>query len=1240
MKARFCFYLSLIIGLGVYCAPAISACTSTDATTCSSTLTNSPLPVVSSVAPNIVFMVDASGSMFSIVPDTPYNDGVTYTDCNAAPGGVQFGGDFASPTDVYTVNTIYSLSVKKSTGAVYITNTWGEPSDPPAAGSNDTFGITAGNKCFKQDRYYRATVNAYNNGTNFYYGNQWPGAIYKGNYLNWYFCTGTAPNCNGAANFGANAQRKSGTSSRMELAQSAVTGIINGLDNVRVGLFTYTLWPDQAGRLVREVGNLSTIRSTLLADIAALSSSTYMPTNGTPLAGTLATIGRYFALGGTGDLTLYPSGTPYTTGTQSSQTVAAVFPGTVGWSGTPATPIQYSCQKNFAVLMTDGMATNDRSSGGAPVSSYLREYARYCVSNPSNCRDVSGTYGYGMRKTRESGTNPDGSTWENYETDATSGPPLWTPNAQPQYDPSDYLDDVAAALYDIDLRPDLSGKQNVTTYTIGLADLALDYTTLLSRTALKGGGLFKTASNSAALVSAFQAATDDILAKDGAGAAVAVANAHVTNTDNASYATSYNSGAWSGDLVAYPINTNTGVPDINNPIWNTGCTNPTAYVDPLDTSKGVLGCSAQVLLDTKTPSTRYIFTSNDTAACYHNCGVPFLPTTTAGTAGTDMISAAQKGRLNTPSTTDGDDVVSYLRGVKTLETTPPSYRTRSHILGDTVDAEPSVIREPDHNYSDVGYSSYKSTNENRTRVVLQASNDGMVHAFNALTGGEEWAYIPDLLISSTKNNDPASSTTGILNTRTRKASFNHYFMIDATPVAGDVDFDKAGSAAGSGSPNWGTIVVGGLGKGGRGYYALNLTSTTATAEGPASTATSAAAKALWEFPRSIVDATARNSAANNLGYTFGKPIITKTAAAGWVVLVTSGYNNGLDTSQSTLSGATATTDSSGDGYGHLYVINPKTGDLIKDIVTPQCNTDVAASAANSQLYPCGLTHINSYSEERDFDNTTTYVYGGDLYGNVWRFDLTGGTTTSWSVVKLAVLRSSTAGTPVQPVTSTPELAKVSVSGSDYYYVYVGTGQYLDKIDLPCPPSPATCAWTPSAHVSQQQSMYGLIDPRPGSPTSPILADPVRGNLLTQTVTASGSTKTATATAMTYTGGAAKKGWVLDYTAGERIVNDPALAAGALVYTTNIPDTTACQPGGSSWIYAVDYANGGQITGATWQGMKLADALASRPVLIQLPNGTIKAITRLSDAKTLTTDVPVPATANAGKRVSWREILDQ
>lgn len=1007
----------------------------------------------------------------------------------------------------------------------------------------------------------------------------------------------------------------SGGLTRMQVAKSTAKTLIDNLTGVRMGLFSYSDSGsgDDGGELNEAIGELTSAKKTTLKnEIDAL-----LAQNWTPLAETMSGIGRYFSTGTTGNIKLHPG----------ASNEVSIDPSTVFKSygnSTTTAPVQYWCQKNFAILITDGLPTRDTD-----VNDYLKEYYGYCTGTNTNC---TGTYGrrYFQLSNITSGTVT--TTPEAYET-GNSG--------------TDYLDDVTNALYDIDLRPDLvptSGvkttKSNVTTYTIAFADPALNTTTLLERAAKYGGGLYYTADSASTLSDALNSIKNDLLAKDGAAAAVAVANAHVTNTDNGSYVTSYNSGNWTGDLIAYPINTNTGVPNVNAPIWNTGCSSSylTTLVDENDPSKGYIGCSAKIQLETKNPSSRLIFTSNDTSSCFNtSCGTPF---TTSG------LSTTQLARLNTPGTTPNDnaDVISYIRGNRTGETSGV-YRSRAFLLGDTINAEPLIITEPSNAYSDTGYKvawicntpnngdtcpPYVQTQENRTRIILQPSNDGMVHAFNALSGMEEWAYIPGFLINS--ENDPGNSSTSLLNTRTRQNGFNHYYMVDATPVVGDADFNKAGNASGSTStPDWRTIVVGGLGKGGRGYYALDLTSTTAANE------TAAASKVIWEFPRSIQNSTKRAEVQQDLGYTFGKPIITKTAAAGWVVLVTSGYNNGADASQATYNGSTTTNDTGGDGYGHLYVINPKTGDLIADLTTPQCNTSVALSSTNSQLYPCGLTHINGYVEDREIDNTTTYVYGGDLYGNVWRFDLTGTTVSSWSVTKLAVLRSgNTSSSPLQPITSVPELAAIpDPSGTGQtYYVYVGTGQYLDKNDLPCPSS--GCTWTASSHVTQTQTMYGLKDPRPSSPGARILPDPLRGTLQVQTITTSGSAKTVTNNTVSNT----QNGWMVDLGSGERIFVDPALAAGTLVFVSNIPSTEVCSSGGSSWLYALDYASGGQVSGSSWSGMFIANALSSRPVLIQRPDGKVVAIMRTSEGKTTTGEIPSGSTADVGRRISWRELIDQ
>ncbi|MGH9916228.1 MAG: pilus assembly protein, partial [Pyrinomonadaceae bacterium] len=239
--------------------------------------------------------------------------------------------------------------------------------------------------------------------------------------------------------------------------------------------------------------------------------------------------------------------------------------------------------------------------------------------------------------------------------------------------------------------------------------------------------------------------------------------------------------------------------------------------------------------------------------------------------------------------------------------------------------------------SDVTYVAFGATIKSRKSVVYQAANDGMLHAVDASNGNALWAYIPSFVIP--KLNSLTSTT------------YNHAFTVDGTPTVRDV---KTGGT-------WKTLLVGGLRAGGNGYYAIDITAP----EFASSTALAANVK--WEFP----NASTNSSIASNVGMSFGKPLIVNTAA-GWVVLVTSGYNN------------------SGDNKGHLFVLDPDTGAVLADI-----NTGYGSSSS-----PAGLAQMAAYSTD---GYSASNVYAGDLNGNVFRFNLTGNNPATWTVTRIAVL---------------------------------------------------------------------------------------------------------------------------------------------------------------------------------------------------------------------------------------------
>ncbi len=857
-------------------------------------------------------------------------------------------------------------------------------------------------------------------------------------------------------------------------------------------------------------------------------------------------------------------------------------------NGHAAAPIQYACQQNFHVLSTPGYLNENgpAGSGSAGFKNYFT--GQTPAVNPAN---YDGNKGVPYADTF-SDTLADWAAYfynQNLRVDLTAGQVPLTPSAhednanlhitqyvmspgsQPTLQSSGRLN---GSVYE-KLNPMTTDPWLIVPSISWPQPVFVDQTTVddLWHAAVNGRGRFV---NDTDIYGGLKAVLNDIFGRVGASAAVAVSNANISPGDNFSYASSYNSGNWTGDLQSYPIDLTTGIAS-TTPRWVP---------------------SAQVQLDNLVQnSTRIIATYSGSV------GIPFQWAS---------LDATHQALLNSPmtppGTADGANVLAFLRGERKNEGT--TYRTRGHILGDIINAEPVILREPYYAYLDSGYASYKvayTKTTPRTKVVFQAANDGMLHAFRAADtavgkgdgGAELWAYVPGLLFDSRLIFYPNTSTLANLSFR---SGFTHLYMVDGNPATGDVDFGNT-QGANPTTADWRALLVGGLNKGGRGYYALDVTvpDKATAASVTALTEAELQNKVLWEFPNTST------SVANkaNIGYSYGKPYITKTKAAGWVALVTSGYNNGTNPG-----------DSGGDGKGHLFVLNAKTGALLKDIPT----------TAGIPGTPSGLGQIVGYSDNAYQDNTVKFVYGGDLQGNVWRFDLTGTTTTSWKVDLLAQLVDAS-GTP-QPVTTTPALAL----SNGKRMVLVGTGQYLGDADIT---------------TTQTQSMYGLIDEYDATtPAVPATISPLRSNLNQQRLVA-GATATSPRTISLFSSAASAKGWYVDLnlTTGERVVTDPAVAINTLVFTTNIPSSAdPCKPGGSSWFYSLDFATGKQVTdpsgtpasGATYLG----STLASRPILVKLPNGSIVALVRKSDASTTTQSVVSGVSSGVAKRVSWREIRQQ
>jgi type IV pilus assembly protein PilY1 len=236
------------------------------------------------------------------------------------------------------------------------------------------------------------------------------------------------------------------------------------------------------------------------------------------------------------------------------------------------------------------------------------------------------------------------------------------------------------------------------------------------------------------------------------------------------------------------------------------------------------------------------------------------------------------------------------------------------------------------------------------------------------------------------------------------------------------------------------------------------------------------------------------------------------------------------------------------------------------------------------------------------------VYGGDLQGNLWRFDLRTDVVADWKATLLAKLDAKHA------ITTRPELGKVDGKP----IVFVGSGRYLGNSDIVDDAGDITAIG--------KQAFWGVIDDGSG-------ATRVRADLRQIAYNGSG-TEVGTVS------GAATKGWVLDMTQnGERIIVDPTLQLGAIAFVSNVPSTDACSPGGDSYLTVLSYASGERIVSSTTPSrMLLGNALGTGLQLVRTADGKLRAITQLASGEIDTRTVPTESGKILKRRVSWRELF--
>jgi type IV pilus assembly protein PilY1 len=441
--------------------------------------------------------------------------------------------------------------------------------------------------------------------------------------------------------------------------------------------------------------------------------------------------------------------------------------------------------------------------------------------------------------------------------------------------------------------------------------------------AVNGRGQYFSAGDPSSLSTALTSALNAIKAITGAAAAASTSSLQPVEGDNDVFVAQFTSVKWIGDVLSYRIDPTVGTIS-TTPAW-----------------------SAKERLDAKDYTTRTIYYPRSGALRTFNYANLVTDgfngffdgfCTKVGPGGGTPAQCATLSVADKALADAGANLVDYLRGNQALA----YYRPREARLGDIVSASPLFVGKPAFKYTENDYQVFASTpaNANRTAVVLSAANDGMLHAFDRITGEERWAFMPSFVLPN------------LFKLADNNHTNFHSFFVDGSPQMGDV-YVPSGPKQG-----WRTIVVGGMNAGGKGYYALDVTNP-------------AAPEFLWEFTHP------------NLGLSFGNPIITKRADGTWAVAFTSGYNN---------------TSGGGDGNGHLFLLNAYSGTLITSLPTMLPDGTAAGDVTN----PSGLGKLNVWVNTVE-NNTAQRFYSGDLKGNLWRFDLDSVVQPNGAALQLAKL---------------------------------------------------------------------------------------------------------------------------------------------------------------------------------------------------------------------------------------------
>jgi len=552
--------------------------------------------------------------------------------------------------------------------------------------------------------------------------------------------------------------------------------------------------------------------------------------------------------------------------------------------------------------------------------------------------------------------------------------------------------------------------------------------------------------------------------------------------------------------------------------------------------------------------TRNLFTSNGTAGLVFPGGITAT-----------QLAALDRNAIGDQYRVTGANNAAYIAGNTTGELrNGGNLRNRNSIMGDIVSSSPVYVAD--------------------TQSLYVGANDGMLHAINATNGQELFSFIPNGINWSN------------LSTLSRP-DYSHRYFVDGPIVVSTRTQTPAQN-----------ILVGALGKGGKGLYALDVTSPT----------TFATTNFKWE---KTADDNPLTLADNNIGLIQGKPIIARLNNGVTALIVSNGIN-------------------STNGRAVLLIYNLDTGALIREIDTG------VGSAVQDHADSNGLSPPVGWNQ--DGNSTLDFIYAGDMLGNAWKFDLTATNPATWGVANSGnpiFAATGPDGTTRQPITGGMTVAMHPQTFKTW--VFFGTGRFLTAGDV---------------SNRNVQGLYGIVDDG-ATVTKASLAQrsvqllgtrngrPVRGFQANAPLPLTA------------------RGWYINLVDppvppgsayGERIVTSPQVDGDVLEVSSVIPTADACQSDGRGYINALDaftgtstdspYFDVNQNGSFTDDTLTYTDANGNQ---VPLPIGSVDLGVGMVTQASLFSGPPgqVCAAGSGGNlacvpkaearnvgRVSWREIL--